>query len=582
MEAQSRKKELEMVQRTLIVERDVEVQMRDGVILRADIYRPDTTEPLPVLLQRTPYGKGFVGPGFALMAAERGYAVVNQDTRGRWASEGEDHPFVYEMNDGYDSVEWAAHQPWANGKVGMYGLSYMGYVQFAAAAMRPPALKTIIPTQTFCDPYNALNEGGALALGVSVSWNLVYGAFMAMAWQRRSEDERRQLTGQLIEAIDGMARSQTFSLLPLRDMPLIGSDGFARLFLDGLDHPTHDDFWGRIQCPCEPLDLPIFHVGGWYDIFIGSTLRDFGSIRDAGNARQKLMIGPWVHGVYDGHAGEVDFGLQASGFVVVPEELQLGWFDYWLKGIDNGVMEEPPVRIFVMGEDRWRLEKEWPLARTQYTPYYLHSGGAANSLHGDGALTPLKPSEEAVDSFVYDPRNPVPTRGGGLCCWSPALPPGAFDQREVEARPDVLVYSTPPLEGEVEVTGPVEVHLWAATTAPDTDFTAKLVDVGPCGFARNLTDGIIRARHRNSVTHAEPIRPGEVTEYIIDLGGTSNVFKAGHRMRLEISSSNFPRFDRNPNTGRRTAEEAELRTALQTVLHDADHPSHIVLPIIPR
>jgi putative CocE/NonD family hydrolase len=472
---------MEMPKRTLIVERDVEVQMRDGVILRADVYRPDTTEPLPVLLQRTPYGKGFVGTGFALMAAERGYAVVNQDTRGRWASEGEDHPFVYEMMDGYDSVEWAAHQPWADGTVGMYGLSYMGYVQFAAAAMRPPALKTIIPTQTFCDPYSALNEGGAPTLGVSVSWNLVFGVFMALAWQRRSEEERGQLTGQLIEAIDGMARGQTFSLLPLRDMPLIGSDGFARLFLESLDHPTHDDFWGRIQCPYEPLDLPIFHIGGWYDIFIGNTLRDFGGIRDAGNARQKLMIGPWVHGAYDGHAGEVDFGLQASGFVVVPDELQLGWFDYWLKGIDNGVMEEPPIRIFVMGEDRWRLEKEWPLARTQNTPYYLHSGGAANSLHGDGTLTPLKPLEEPVDSFVYDPRNPVPTRGGGLCCWSPALPPGAFDQREVEARPDVLVYSTPPLEGEVEVTGPVEVYLWAATTAPDTDFTAKLVDVGPCG-----------------------------------------------------------------------------------------------------
>jgi len=575
-------KEIKMPQKTLIVERDVEVQMRDGVILRADVYRPDTTEPLPVLLQRTPYGKGFAGTGFALMAAERGYAVVNQDTRGRWASEGEDYPFVYEMNDGYDSVEWAAHQPWANGKLGMYGLSYMGYVQFAAAAMRPPALKTIIPTQTFCDLYSALNVGGAPALGVTVSWNLVFGVFMALAWQRRSEEERRQLTGRLIEAIDGMARGETFSLLPLRDMPLIGRDGFARMFLDGLDHPTRDDFWGRLQCPYEPLDLPIFHIGGWYDIFIGNTLRDFCAIRDAGNARQKLMIAPWVHGAYDGHAGEVDFGLQASGFVVVPEELQLAWFDYWLKGIDNGVMEEPPVRIFVMGEDRWRLENEWPLARTQYTPYYLHSDGAANSLHGDGALTPVQPSEEPVDSFVYDPRNPVPTRGGGLCCWSPALPAGAFDQREVEARPDVLVYSTPPLEGEVEVTGPVKVHLWAATTASDTDFTAKLVDVGPCGFARNLTDGIIRARHRNSVTYAEPIRPGEVYEYVIDLGGTSNVFKAGHRIRLEIASSNFPRFDRNPNTGHRTSDDAELRTALQTVLHDADHPSHIVLPIIPR
>lgn len=571
-----------MAEKTLIVERDVETHMRDGVVLRADIYRPHVSEPVPVLLQRTPYGKNFVGTTFALLAAERGYALVNQDVRGRWASEGEDYPFLHEMNDGYDTVEWAAHQPWANGKVGMFGLSYMGYTQFAAAAARPPSLKTIIPTQTLCDPYAAVYDRGAPALGVGVSWSLLSGVLMAMVWHPGNEEEKAQLMAQLIETMDGMSRGQTFKSLPLSDMPLIGREGLTRFFAECLEHPSHDGFWQRLQCSYETLSLPMFHIGGWYDIFIGSTLRDYVGIRDAGNADQKMMIGPWVHGAYDARVGEVDFGVQSSAFLVVPEELQFRWFDYWLKGIDNGVTEEEPIRIFVMGDNRWRFESEWPLGRTQYTPYYLHSGGAANSLSGDGVLTPEPPSEEPVDSFVYDPRNPVPTRGGGLCCWSAALPPGAFDQRDVEARPDVLVYTTPPLEGDVEVTGPIKVHLWAATTAPDTDFTAKLVDVGPCGYARNLADGIIRARYRNSVAQAEPVRLGEIYEFVIDLGGTSNVFKAGHRIRLEVSSSNFPRFARNPNTGHPVGDDTELRTAVQTVLHDAGHPSHIVLPIIPR
>jgi putative CocE/NonD family hydrolase len=245
-------------------------------------------------------------------------------------------------------------------------------------------------------------------------------------------------------------------------------------------------------------------------------------------------------------------------------------------------MDEPPVRIFVMGDNHWRTENEWPLARAEYIPYYLHSAGAANTLAGDGLLSPAPPADEPVDSFVYDPRNPVPTRGGGLCCWSPALPPGAYDQREVEARPDVLVYTTPPLEKEVEVTGPLEVRLWAATSAPDTDFTAKLVDVSPDGYARNVQDGIIRARHRDAPSPAEPIEPGVPYVFDIDVGATSNLFQAGHRIRLEISSSNFPRFDRNPNTGQPADKETELRPALQTIFHDADHPSYIRLPIIPR
>jgi putative CocE/NonD family hydrolase len=267
---------------------------------------------------------------------------------------------------------------------------------------------------------------------------------------------------------------------------------------------------------------------------------------------------------------------------VLPEERQLRWFDYWLKGEENGVMDEPPISIFVMGDNRWRTEADWPLARTRYTPYYLHSGGAANTLSGDGTLTPERPAIEPVDTFVYDPCHPVPTRGGGLCCWNAGLAAGAYDQRAIEARPDVLVYTTPVLEKSVEVTGPIEVHLWAASSALETDWTAKLVDVHSCGYARNVQDGILRARYAGEEGQTVQTARGAIHEYVIDLAATSNVFKAGHRIRVEISSSNYPHYARNPNTGHPLGEANELCPATQTILHNADHPSHIVLPVIPR
>ncbi len=572
--------------RTLIVERDVESRTRDGAVLRADVYRPDTTESLPVLLQRTPYGKAGSDPGFALLAAERGYAVVIQDTRGRWASEGDGYPFIHEMADGYDAVEWAARQPWADGKVGMYGGSYVGYTQLAAAAMRPPSLKTIVPMVTFTDLYAAFVKGGAVSLGVTASWALI--ALAQMAIQRNSGDEAQKAhqLDQLIAAADGMAAGKTLAHLPLADLPLIGRGGIAPFYPDIVAHPEYDDFWRAFTCRHADIAVPALHIGGWYDIFAGDTLRDFAGIRASGGGdaqgNQKALVGPWYHGPLEGLVGEVDFGMQASSALVMPNEIQLRWFDYWLKGIDNGIMSEPPVRIFVMGDNQWRTENEWPLARAQYTPYYLRSGGAANSLNGDGVLSPDKPSDEAVDTFVYDPRHPVPTRGGALCCYPAALPAGAYDQRAVEARPDVLVYTTPALERDLEVTGPIVAHLWAATSAPDTDFTVKLVDVHTCGYARNLCDGIVRARYRLGTDQARPITPGEVCEYTIELPPTSNVFKAGHRIRIEVSSSNFPRFDRNLNTGHPIGLDAEIRVATQTLLHDAGHPSHIVLPVIPR
>jgi len=571
--------------------------MRDGVILRADVYRPDTEGPHPVLLQRTPYGKGFSNPAFALMAAERGYAVIIQDTRGRWASDGDGYPLIHEKVDGYDSVEWAASQPWASGKVGMYGGSYVGYTQWAAAVTQPPALKAIVPTVTICDPRDIFYAGGAFALGVAASWTLLSGAYMVLYKQQGSEsesefggpesEEKQALTDQLIELADGMSVGKTFRQLPLQEMPLIGREGITTFFHDLLTHPLGDAYWQRMLCTHDRIQVPALHIGGWYDIFARSTLSDFSGIQQAGGTEharghQRLLMGPWLHGPMEGLVGEVDFGVRASALFVLPEMIQLRWFDYWLKGEENGIVDEARIRLFVMGENRWRTEQEWPLARAQYRPYYLHSGGAANTLRGDGTLSPEVPSDEPVDTYVYDPRNPVPTRGGGLCCWQAALPPGAYDQREVEARPDVLVYSTEPLEEDLEVTGPLEVHLWAATSAPGTDYTAKLVDVYPCGYARNVQDGIVRARYCASQEEARPIEPGAVYEYVIDLSATSNVFQGGHRIRVEISSSSFPRYDRNPNTGHPLGEDGELRVATQTILHDAGHPSHSVLPVIPR
>jgi putative CocE/NonD family hydrolase len=504
------------------------------------------------------------------MAAERGYVVVIQDTRGRWNSEGERYPFIYEKNDGYDTVEWAAHQPWANGKVGMFGGSYVGYTQLAAAVTHPPSLVTLTPIVTFCDPHAVAESGGAPFLGVPVAWTLLVWAMLEIF--RLPPAEQPPLMAQLIDLVDGMASGETFRQLPLRNLPLIGEGGLTPFLMDSIPSPRRDALWQGLHCPQREINLPAFHIGGWYDIFIASTLRDFTAIRTQGHPQQKLLIGPWTHSVFESAVGEADFGLQANGMFFIPEEMLFRWFDYWLKGMTNGAMDGSPIRIFVMGEQRWRDESEWPLARTRFTPFYLHSSGAANTLHGDGLLSPEKPSIEAVDTFLYDPRNPTPTRGGAMLGWRGAMPDGVYDQRPVEARPDVLVYTTPALQNDMEVTGYLEVHLWAATTAPETDFTAKLVDVHPDGYAQNIQDGIVRVRPS----------AGEIQEYTIDLAATSNLFKAGHRIRLEISSSNFPRFDRNLNTGSVQWQEAELRPALQTILHDAEHPSHIILPIIPR
>ena len=571
-------------------ETNIPIPMRDGARLYADVYRPDTSERVPVLLQRTPYNKNLPAARGAtldsLRAVSHGYAVVIQDTRGRYASDGEFYPFRDEIDDGYDTVEWCASQPWSSGKVGMYGRSYTAATQWLAAISRPPSLAAMVPGITASDYHEGWTyQGGAFEWGFAVSWTLGQLALANLATHYRDVPVPSETRDNLMKAVDGM--EETFRFVPPKDFPHL-KDGLAPYFYDWLAHPRSDDYWKRwrIEDHHSEMAIPALHIGGWHDIFLKGTLRNFQGMREKGptdtvRRGQKLIVGPWHHGAGTDVSGEFYFGLMANEAAIDVPGAHLRWYDYWLKGIDNGILDEAPVRIFVMGDNAWRYEQEWPLARTQYTPYYFHSDGKASTLNGDGSLSPERPGSEPPDVYLYDPRSPVPTRGGGLCCNAGFLPGGPFDQRSIESRPDVLVYTTPALEHDVEVTGPVTVTLYATSSAPDTDFTAKLVDVSPCGCSRSLTDGIIRARYRESLAESKLIEPGSVYEYTIDLVATSNVFKAGHCIRVEVSSSNFPRFDRNPNTGREPWEESELRPAIQTILHSDQYPSHITLPVIP-
>lgn len=571
-------------------ESNIPVTMRDGVTLYADIYRPDGDGFYPTILQRTPYDKTASIAGSSLDAvrsAKAGFAVVIQDSRGRHASDGEFYAFRDEIDDGYDTVEWAAAQPWSNGKVGMYGASYVGATQWLAATARPPHLVTIAPMVTASNYHDGWTyQGGAFELGFNMSWTLLQltlANFKNVAQVQGASSDRR---AELVKAVDGMTDS--FSSLPTKDFPHLDS-GLAKYYYDWLAHPDFDDYWKRlcIEEHHSQIEVPALHIGGWYDIFLGGTIRNYQGMRDSGatdtaRSGQKLIIGPWQHAGRGSMAGRHYFGVGADAMVIDLDGIHLRWFNHWLNDDDNGIMDEAPVRIFVMGDDVWREEQEWPLARAEATKYYLHSGGKANSKHGDGSLSTQVPSGEAPDVFLYNPADPVPTTGGGLCCNPYFTGGGAYDQNEIEDRQDVLVYSTPPLERDVEATGPVTVTLWAATSATDTDFTAKLVDVCENGCARNLTDGIIRARYRESMSDPSLVEPGRAYCYEIDLWATSNVFKAGHRIRLEISSSNFPRFDRNTNTGNTIAEDTDLRPAIQTVFHDGPQASYVSLAIVPR
>jgi putative CocE/NonD family hydrolase len=563
------------------VERAVQVKMRDGVILRADIYRPKEEGKFPVLLYRTPYDKTVVIT-FGVSAASRGYVVISQDVRGRYTSEGEWYPFLHESDDGYDTVEWAASLPYSNGKVGMFGVSYDGTTQMLAAIAHPQHLAGICPGVTASNYHEGWTyTGGAFELTFNESWT--------------SGLARNTLT-RLVSKESGAVKGA--STLPLTNYSLFVSPeleagnpaaSLAPYFLDWLSHPNYDAYWKRwsIEDHYQDIAVPALTLAGWYDLFQEGSLRNYmGMKAHAGNeaARkgQRLLV------VIGGHAGggqkvgDVDFGPAAARF----DESDLSnwdwyfdlvsdWYDYLLKGVQNKFATKKPVILFVMGANQWREEDDWPLSRARMTKYYLHSNGKANSLRGSGNLSTVTPGSETFDQYVYDPANPAPTTGGP-CCYHP----GPQDQRAVENRDDVLVYSTAPFAHDVEVTGPVSIKLYAKSSSVDTDFTAKLVDIGSDGYAQNLTEGIIRARYRNSPEKPELLNPGEIYEFNINMWSTSNVFRKGHVLRLEVSSSNFPRFDRNLNTGEEAATAVRYVSATNAIYHDSEHQSALILPIV--
>ena len=577
----------------VIRERNVMVPMRDGVRLATDVYRPDSPGRFPVLVTRGPYGKD----GYAdnqehsiWFFPQRGYAVVSQDCRGRFESEGEYNPLFQEGLDGYDTVEWAARQPWSNGRVATTGQSYLGATQYTLAATDPlpTHLQTMVPVSASSDFRQSwvYHTGGAMEWG----WTVPYAIHKGRNTLERAgrHDLLAQMDEYVLEA-DNFAqplRDSWYRHLPLRDW-IDRLKETAPYFSEYFDQEPDGPYWWKINLlrHVKNISLPMFHVSSWYDIFLEGALNAYQAMRErapTAQARnnQKLLVGPWAHirpytSPTSGDTGDIDFGPEAC---IELHEHMLRWYDYWLKDIQTGITEEPPVTIFVMGENRWRAENEWPLARTHYTRYYLHAEAPANTRVGGGTLSTAPPGDEPADSYIYDPDDPAPTLRGSTLI----IPHGVQDQGSVEDRQDVLVYTSDPLERDLEITGPIKVRLFAASTAVDTDFTAKLVDVRPDGYAHNLQDGIIRARYRTSAAEPSLIEPGRVYQYEIDLWSTSHVVKAGHRLRVEISSSNFPRFDRNPNTGAPIGQDSRMETARQTVHHSTNHPSHIVLPIIPR
>ena len=552
------------------IEHGVSVKMRDGVSLAADIYRPVSDEDFPVLLERTPYDRN----GEAAMAnelASHGYIVVLQDTRGRYASGGDFYPFRDESFDGYDTVEWAARLDRSNGKVGMFGGSYVGATQMLAAMAAPPHLISIFPYVTASEYYDGWTyQSGALMQWFTSSWT----SGLAIDTLRRQAE-----------------KSQTpkdwTRQLPVESYPILKTPELSALapyFKDWLAHERDDAYWRKWKVSDHYSEMSVLglHAAGWHDLFLKGSIKNYVGLHEhaatpAARAGQRLIIGPWAHAPTssEGKVGDVVFGKSA---VLDMTLTALKWFDYSLKGINNEHGGAAPVRLFIMGDNIWRDEQEFPLKRTRYTKYFLHSAKGANSLNGDGSLSLSPPAVERQDRFEYDPKNPVPTIGGRLCCGQ-ALPPGPADQRPNELRPDVLVFSTPALAEDIEVTGYISLELYAATSAVDTDFTALLVDVDASGYARFLTDGIVRARARDE---AAPVVPGKVYKYTIDLWATANVFKAGHRIRLYVSSSNFPRFNLNLNTGEGIIGASRSVTAQQTIYHDRQYSSALILPVIAK
>ena len=566
-----------MTDRPLAIQTDVAAPMRDGTVLRADVYCLDGADGLPTLVTRTPYDKSqpAMTPIFEGLA-RAGYAVVVQDIRGRWASDGEFHPMFNadwtDAEDGHDTIEWAAAQPWSNGRVGTFGYSYPSWTQWALAPTKPPHLVTMF-TGGIGPRTTDWEVGGIFRPGRALQWLL---GSMAPDTQRMFERPHGPDTIEAWEHLYGnVDRNKWLWFLPWKDLPLEAVGGLTERFHDWLAN-HHVDVW-RFDDSFDKIDLPVHHRTGWYDRLIHTVdmyngMRERGATEEA-RKNQRLIIGPWSHAnKLQRKTGDVDFGPEAE---VDYFSLIVPWFDYWLKDEQNGVMDRPPVRLFVMGANGWRDEDEWPPSRALATDFYFRSDGEANTPNGDGALAKTPPSEEPPDRFTYDPGDPV------MSLYNENGQDEPHDLRVLDHRQDVLVYQTPPLAEDVEVTGYPALTLFVSSGAPDTDFTVKLVDVAPDGFAQPLCYGVLRTRYRNGFDRPELMKSGQVYQLTIELLPTSNLFNRGHRIRVDVSSSDFPNFDRNHNTGRDDWADPELRVASQTVFHDAARPSRITLPVMP-
>lgn len=549
----------------VIVKKNVAIPMRDGVNLYSNVYKPKAEGKFPVILTRLPYGKDeyycFM-PAIGKFWARKGYVFVAQDIRGKFTSEGEFDPLINEVEDGFDTLEWIATQPWCDGNIGMEGESYYGYTTWAGAVGGHPNLKCISPMNTAMDFHTATFQNGALTLQTAG----LYPIFMhGKTYQNAMRLDRMHLP-----------------LLAMDDAAGIPAPPYNRL----LEHPFRDEVTEsyNLRMRRERIEIPMLVVAAWYDVFLKTTIDDWQmqrlkAVQAEAKEEQWILISPSDHEstTTETHRiGQVDIGDKSTTTVW---EVRQEFFDHFLKGLDNGFEKKPPVQLFVIGDNDWRPESEWPLARTQYTDYYLHSDGKANTSDGNGTLNLSAPADEPFDTYTYDPEDPIAIHYD-IDLWM--LAEQLEDRSPVEKRDDVLVYTSAPLEEDTEITGPISVKLYAASSAVDTDFTAALVDVFPDGYLHLIQEGIQRASYRESDKAPSHIVPDKVYEYDIDLWATSYVVKAGHRIRVEISSSNFDRFAQNLNTGAEFGTTAEALKATQKIYHSAEFPSHITLPIIPR
>jgi uncharacterized protein len=554
---------------------NLQIPMRDGVELAADVYRPEAEGRFPVLLMRTYWSKHDPGKiASAIEFASRGYSVVLQDVRGRFDSGGVWTPYVNEVRDGYDTQMWLGKQPWCDGNIGTYGESYDGFTALMSAPLQSPYLKALLPFANQQTNFGHLYNDGVLQLGTVFSAGLFMGGHTLQP----------TITGVYGSGVPLIDWDNVFRRLPL--FTALDSIEDVPWVKEWIRHDKYDEYWASygVKGKYQEIQAPAFFVTGWYDNLVHEAWRNFEGFHSQGGSLAvkrdtKIIVGPWPHGSTKAVTSwDTDYGPDAT---LDRDSLFLRWFDYRLKGANNGFGSEPPIRIFVMGANQWRSEYEWPLARTTWKNFYLESGGKANSFLGDGTLSTSLPSAQVTptDQYDYDPAHPTPTMGGQIAIFPDVW--GARDRRSVERRDDVVVYTTEPLTNDVEVTGPVEAILYASSSAVDTDFAATLSDVYPDGRAVNICEGIRGARFRESLEHPTLIEPGKVYKYDISLWETSNVFKAGHRIRIDISSSNFPRYARNQNTGNPFGMSAEIKIAHQTIYHSAQFPSHLVLPVIP-